>query len=439
MSNKNYRILIIVISLVIVLAAVLTVFFLSRQAEVPVPAAVIPTTTTTTQNNGVSFPTSGEVTSPATKNEPVSQNVIPEINPSNQAVTQVETFVGEIKNTADIATGGMTFIEKARNGIATTFIRYIEKGTGHIQEIAFDENIPTKVTNTTMTGIFSSVWNKDGSAVIIKRLDSVNNNIQTIYGTIEDGTGDMTIPEGAVGSLRGTILPANTIDVAVSPLNNKLFYLIKNGDSVIGSVSDFGGTNPFDKKINIWSSPISEWQVSWPKQDQIMLLTKPAYNVSGLLYSSAVPKNNKFEKVLGDITGLTALTSVSGKKIIYSETTGSGFMTYILDKTTGGTKVFPVKTLPEKCVWSRTNENVVYCGVPKVIVGSKYPDAWYKGNISFNDDIYRIDLDVNSGRKIESKGQPDDLDATELKLSPNEDYLSFINKKDSKIWTLRLK
>ena len=102
-------------------------------------------------------------------------------------------------------------------------------------------------------------------------------------------------------------------------------------------------------------------------------------------------------------------------------------------------KVFPAKTLPEKCVWSKTNENVVYCGVPKNIIGSKYPDSWYKGIISFNDDIYRIDLDVNSKRKIVVTGQPDGLDATGLILSTNEDYLSLINKKDGKIWTIKLK
>lgn len=439
MNNKTYRTLILVISSVIILAAVLTVYYLSRQTINLDSSPISPANPSQQTNNGSSFPTSPDIERPETTANSTDQNNLPEINPTDQITTDKETFFGEIKNTSDTATGGMTFIEKNRNGTMTTFIRYIEKGTGHIKEIAFDENIPTKITNTTITGVFSSSWNKDGASVLIRRLNGVNNEIQTIYGTIEAGSSTSTIPEGAVGKLNGTILPANTLDVIASPQGDKLFYLIQNGDSVVGATSEFKGTRPFDKKITIWSSPISEWKILWPKQDQLMLLTKPAYNIPGLLYSLSVPRDNKFEKVLGDIIGLTAIVSNSGNKIIYSETTGSGFMTYLLDKQSGELRVLPVKTLPEKCVWSKTNENIVYCGVPKNIIGAKYPDSWYKGTISFNDNIHRIDLDTNSSRRIEILGQPGELDSTDLILNQNEEFLALINKTDSKIWTIKIR
>jgi hypothetical protein len=434
MNQGNYRALSIIVSVVIISAVIVTVFLLSRQTS-------LPETTPPPDNSGsVAFPTSGNVTPLNPDMQPVDTTAPEGDNTSLQAPNPNElTTTGSLKNITDVAIGGAVFIEKDRNGVKTEFLRYIEKGTGHIKEISFDENIPTKVTNTTITAIYDSLWSKDGNTLIIRRLDGIDNNIQTVYGRIVSENEGQPLVLGEIGKLKTTILPTTVLDIVTSPLQDKLFALIKNGENVEGFISDFGGENPLDKKLKIWESPLSEWQITWPKNDQLMLLTKPAYNVNGYLFSLSVPKEHSFNKLIGEIIGLTSLVHSGGKKIIYSETTGLGFLTYYLDRQSGELKVLPIKTLPEKCVWSKLSESVIYCGVPKNIIASKYPDDWYKGIISFSDDIYRIDLDVNKATRIRLQGLPGNTDATNPVLSPSEDYLSFINKYDGTSWMVKIK
>lgn len=434
MNQGNYRTLLIIVSVVIILAVIITVFFLSRQTS-------LPETTPSPENSGsVTFPTSGDVMPPSTDVQP-DGTAAPEGGGADSQTSDSDelTTMGSLKNVTDVAIGGAVFIEKDRNGVKTEFLRYIEKGTGHIKELSFDENIPTKVTNTTITAIYDSIWSKNGDTLIIKRLDGIDNNIQTIYGRIVSENEGQPLELGEIAKLKTIILPTNVLDIVSSPLQDKLFALIKNGENVEGVISDFSGENPLEKKLKIWESPLSEWQITWPKNDQIILLTKPAYNVNGYLFSLSVPKEHSFNKLIGDITGLTSIVHQGGKKVIYSETTGFGFITYFLDRQSGELKILPIKTLPEKCVWSKLNENVIYCGVPKNIIASKYPDDWYKGIISFSDDIYKVDLDVNKATRIRLQGLPTGTDAINLRLSQSEDYLSFTNKYDETAWMIKLK
>jgi hypothetical protein len=71
-----------------------------------------------------------------------------------------------------------------------------------------------------------------------------------------------------------------------------------------------------------------------------------------------------------------------------------------------------------------------------------YPDDWYRGEVSFSDQIWKINLnDGSTNMLIDPILIPDgeDIDATNLALDANEDYLFFINKKDSFLWELGLR
>ncbi|MEI6296758.1 MAG: hypothetical protein WCO84_03885 [bacterium] len=429
--NKNKIIFIIIVSLVVVLGIGGTVWYLNNQIQ-PQTNTPVTNPVTTTDNGTGAFPS--------------SDKIIPVSTPTNQQNTidntagadTVERVPGEITRKADVGVAGVAFIDNSFNG-AGPLLRYIEKGTGHISDISYDEKIPTKISNTTMTGVFDTVWNKDASSLIIRRLDGVGNNIQTIYGNLERGFASTTI-DGEVGSIVGTILPSSVKEIAVSPLKDKIFFLSKNGNSTIGSISDFNRVGASNKKNQIFSSAFSDWSVSWPTTNSISLVTKPGYNVSGYFYSLGV-SNNKLEKVIGDISGLTTLMSPSGDKTIYSETTGAGFMTYYTNKSTDYPNIMPITTLPEKCVWSKINENVVYCGVPKTTPLAKYPDSWYQGVTSFSDNIYEINLDTNSARVMidDQKLGGIEIDVTNPILSTKEDYLAFINKKDNTPFMVKIR
>ena len=100
-----------------------------------------------------------------------------------------------------------------------------------------------------------------------------------------------------------------------------------------------------------------------------------------------------------------------------------------------------LKTLPEKCVWGAGSE-VVYCAVPKSINQGEYPDSWYQGEISFSDAIWKIDVASGSTTMISDPTTVpggEDVDAIKLSLDQNQNYLFFVNKKDSYLWELSLK
>ena len=98
------------------------------------------------------------------------------------------------------------------------------------------------------------------------------------------------------------------------------------------------------------------------------------------------------------------------------------------------------RTLPEKCAWGR-GSLTLFCAVPKFAPGALYPDSWYRGEISFNDDIWKIDIETGSGAVILEPGAVpggEVMDGIKLSLDENESYLFFVNKGDSSLWEMKL-
>jgi hypothetical protein len=101
----------------------------------------------------------------------------------------------------------------------------------------------------------------------------------------------------------------------------------------------------------------------------------------------------------------------------------------------------PLKTLPEKCVWGK-NDSAIYCLVPVFVPEERYPDSWYRGEMTFSDQIWKFNVGAGSTEFIvnplEVEGG-EDIDGIKLMLDKDEKYLFFVNKKDSYLWELILK
>ena len=95
----------------------------------------------------------------------------------------------------------------------------------------------------------------------------------------------------------------------------------------------------------------------------------------------------------------------------------------------------PATTLSEKCVWSNKQTGVVFCAVPQKLSGLPLPDSWWSGEVSFIDDLWRIDTETGEATMVWDQN---DFDMVKMFLSPEEDYLFFVNKKDSTLWAVRL-
>jgi len=301
-------------------------------------------------------------------------------------------------------------------------IQYFEKGTGHLFEMEINGSGKNQRTITTIPKIFEVFWSKDADRAILRYLNGNNN-----------GNGPETtrtfLASFSATSTSGILLPSGTFSVAASPEEDKIFYLL-------GEDSASGVTASFENKSQkeIFSSSFTEFLANWPQKNIITLLTKPTSLTGGYLYSLN-PQTGSFVKILNNIKGLTTLYPPAGDKLIYAESANKSFSAKVYDLKTGQTIDLSPNTLPEKCVFSAKDENIIYCGVPKAIPQVNYPDDWYKGLISFSDGLWKIDLKNGATKMLLNESE---LDMINPFLSPEENSVFFQNKKDGNLWSFQI-
>lgn len=310
-------------------------------------------------------------------------------------------------------------------------VRYVARATGNLYQTFADKVVEQKFSNTVIPKVYEAYFANKGESVIMRYLKEDRRTIETFLGILPKEL--LGVEATGNNEIKGVFLPENITDISVSPDTMKIFYLFNSGGSTIGVTTDFLGS----KKVQIFDSPYTEWLSFWPNIKMIALNTKPSNSVPGYLYFLD-PGNKTFSKVLGDVSGLTTLTSPNGKLILYSN---NGLSLNIFHTDTRNIDPVGVKTLSEKCTWS-SGSDTLYCAVPQFINGASYPDSWYKGETSFLDAIWKIDLKNGTttmlSNPVEVSGG-EEIDGIKLVLDGTESYLFFVNKKDSFLWKLDLK
>ncbi len=310
-------------------------------------------------------------------------------------------------------------------------LRYVDMATGNIYQTFLDQIDERKFSDTTIPNVHEAFFGDNGNSVIMRYLKPDGRTISTFAGSF---------PKAVIGGdsssgneIKGSFLPENITNLVTSFDQSQIFYLFNTKDVAVGITGSPTGEN----KVQVFDSGFTEWLPEWPNPNMITVTTKASYAAPGYMYAIN-PLKKDFKKVMGDIRGLTTLTSPDGRKVLYSNNTMS---INIYDIASLSTQSVSIRTLAEKCVWSYDSSNI-YCAVPKDgISGSQYPDTWYQGEISFSDDIWKINVESNTATKIFDPALQagEQIDATKLSLNKNGDYLFFVNKIDSYLWGLELK
>lgn len=309
------------------------------------------------------------------------------------------------------------------------FIRYIERGTGHIFETATSTLEKTRISNTTIPKIYEAYFTDKGDNLILRGLIGSSDIISTQYAslilasTTEEKTRELDIKD----------LPIQMSQIAISPSKTQLFSIMESGIRGLLSKIDGGST------VGIFDTPYREWIPSWPEEKNLTLTTKASGFAPGFAYILNT-QNKQITRILGNIYGLTTLTSPDLSKVIYSASGRGSFALNYLNRKDDTVTTLSITTLPEKCIWSKLEKSVLFCAVPENIAFSTYPDVWYQGLINFSDSVWKIDVDTGEARLVmdiqNESGEV--IDATNLYLSPGEDYLLFTNKTDLTLWGLQL-
>ena len=311
-------------------------------------------------------------------------------------------------------------IINATNSVQTLFT---DRATSHTWRTNLDNVVLEKYTNTTIPKIYESTWSNKADFTVLRYLNGESSVIESFVGKVSSST------------LIGKFLPQDVTQLALSPVSNKIFYLTNNTSGSSGFITD---SNLATKKLAI-SSPAKEWIVTWPKEDTLTFTTKSSATADGYMFTLNTTTGN-FDKVLGGLAGLTTLSNGDLSKTAYSESGGDSIRFYIYTHKDMKIKSISPGTLPEKCVWGNINKNIIYCAVPKNIFSFAYPDVWYQGLVSFNDEIWKINTENNETTLLNNLSASfAGIDAINLQLDKNEEYLTFINKKDLQLWSLKIK
>jgi len=319
-----------------------------------------------------------------------------------------------------------------RNGI--TFARLVDRATGNIHEVASDSEEIKRITNTTVPKILEAIWSSTGNSLILRysvndpeKLDNFSAKIKTATSTSNEFTGEIT----------GKVVAQGATNININPTGNKLFT-ISRAKGLSGSYGVFSNLDETNSK-QIFESDISEWLTSWPKDNTIAFVTKPSFKQYGYLFFLNT-ESGSFEKVLGGVYGLNVLVNKEANAFIYSNTSRSSVRLNYYDIKSGTDKNLQLNTLADKCVWSNLDKNIVYCAVPKSIPGDNYPDVWYQGLRSLSDNFWKIDLESGVTEIVYETGVNESvsIDAMDLKISEDDQFLIFTDKNNLSLWGLQI-
>ncbi|MEK7175582.1 MAG: hypothetical protein AAB693_02140 [Patescibacteria group bacterium] len=330
-------------------------------------------------------------------------------------------------------------------------LRYVARADGNIYQTFADEIKEVKFTDTVVPKVYEAYFGNNGESVIMRYLKN-EANIETFMGALPKekfldksdfpSTDKSDFPKTSQNmKIIGSFLPENILDVSVKPAtsltppytSSEIFYLLKIPGEVLGIISNLFN----NKKLEIFDSQFTEWLSQWPNQKIISLTTKPSARVLGYMYIID-PDKKDFNRILGNINGLTTLMSPDGNFVLYS---GNNLLLQSYNIETKTSTSLGIKTMPEKCVWAKNNIEI-YCSIPNSVGGGEYPDIWYQGEISFTDQIFKINTETGKTNllvdPISIEGG-ENIDGIKLALDENENYLFFVNKKDSFLWQLKIK
>jgi hypothetical protein len=309
-------------------------------------------------------------------------------------------------------------------------VRYVARATGNIYETFVDKINEQRFSSTVIPQIYDAYFNSNAQSLVMRYLNTDGMTIETFAGSLPKEVLS-TVPSEN-NTLKGDLFSEGISDISLSPDKAKIFYLSQGTGSVSGITSGILG----DGKSEVFGSPFTEWLSDWPSASMITLTTKPSGGLPGYMYAFDPAKQN-LHKILSNINGLTTLTSPDGKSILYGN---DNLSLGDYNMTSKNATTLSVRTMPEKCVWS-SKSDALYCAVPKSIGNGLYPDDWYKGEVSFSDQIWKINVaDGTASMLIDPISVPggEEIDGTKLSLDKDENYLFFVNKKDSFLWELEL-
>lgn len=321
---------------------------------------------------------------------------------------------------------------------SSSLIAYVEKATGHIYEARTDGST-NRLFNSTIPGVMwvSGSLNQTEAKIIISARQNGQTNNQLGSFSLNGGNSGDSFIAGTSTERAITLKPLDNSALwpVIAPGGEQWAHLNTQAQESQVIINGFSTSSP----IAIYSSPLTEWVLNWVSPTFISLQTKPDSTTVGVLLALN-PKTRVSERLIGGVPGLETTLSPDTNTVVYSGSTGQGIFLARFHRPSQAVTRLPVQTLAKKCTWAPDSIHI-YCAVPKNVTPAGYPEAWYQGKISFNDNFWKINTQTNEAAIVlnpELANIRESLDANSLVVNQDESRLFFINKTDNTLWSIRL-
>ncbi len=366
----------------------------------------------------------------ATDNNPViNPAVIDQSATSTENATTTFNTVPRLRHITTTPVAGADFVT-LKSKLST--IWYVDRANGNIFQTAPDSNEVTRLSRTTIPKVYEAFIGRGGDNLVFRLVDDVTEKISTFVGYLKNATS--TTEGDTTKELVGTFVNGELTSFNLTAARDGFLAIEK---TPTGSQADLF-TFP-SKKTILFTHAIKKWDIQALNSGTGLVTTAPSAQAQNTAFTVNL-RNGSLIPLLDARNGFVLKGSPDGIHFLFSQNINNQLVFGTYNSKTDEEKQLISPTIPDKCVWSTKNVLIVYCATPKVIPRGLYPDAWYQGRVFFSDTITAINVstgDISTIANIESEAK-ESIDATNLKLSPNEDYLIFTNKRDLTLWSLKM-
>lgn len=323
----------------------------------------------------------------------------------NTPATPEDTVV----NTSPQRLRQLTFLRSVAGATFTeTGVIYVEQGTGHVFHINLVSGNETLVSGTTIPGTREAVFSPRGTYVAITHY--VDGEAKTVLGSIS-----------AEGGLEGISLPNGAREFSFDENGERLYYLLAYENGSRGYSYDITGV----KATELFDIPLRDIRVIWGEEQYVY--TTPSVGTEGYVYKLI---NNTLTYIAEGALGLTALKL--GDKVGITFVDKGVVTTKLVDNES-----FQFDSLiPEKCVADPLDTSVIFCAIPSNLVRETFPDGWYKGVISYEDVLWKMNVETGEAFSLLNFSHEGGrgMDVSKIGINYLGTKLFFINKNDNSLW-----
>ncbi len=296
--------------------------------------------------------------------------------------------------------------------------------SGFLYSINPSDFAVSTTTNFGVSGIIKVVWSPNKSKAVVYRNE--NGVLKKFYF---DAISQNITPLGdQIGS------------VTFSPKSDQILYVFNQlQNSVLKSflsISNPDGTKW--KNLSAFSMP--DTLLYWPSGIKAYAISPASGLLPNSVYSIDV-KTGALQKFLAEQNGQQIKFSPSGNGLLYSfvDSRGKNLQLFYKNLKTNSDTLLPIKTLPEKCSFDKTEENV-FCAAPNKISSSAImPDDYYSNKLNLDDNLWVYNIQSNSASQIISSENITPINIKMLEVSPDNSYIIFISQKDDRLFRLQIR